>query len=133
MKIKMNVYLDDVRSGPVSPDWVIVRGVDNAMILLQQGLVNDLSLDHDMGPNEATGYELLCWMEENNIWPSGNVSVHSANPVGAAKMHQAIDAHNNRLVECKFCGRYEDNIHSHLHRDSWVCSDCWDDRLKITE
>ena len=39
----------------------------------------------------GTGYDLVCWMEENNMWPVHKPHVHSANPVGAAKMRIAID------------------------------------------
>lgn len=34
---------------------------------------------------------------------------------------------------CKFCGDVCLNGEPHLHRNTWVCVDCWDDRLKCTE
>lgn len=131
--MKINVYLDDCRPGPLSSEWVIVRSAKSAMVLLKCGIVNDMSLDHDMGNNEPTGYELLLWMEENNIWPSGNISVHSANLSGATKMKLAIESHERRMVNCKFCYKLNDSLFCHLHQDTWVCEDCWDDRLKTTE
>ncbi len=94
----MNVFMDDVRPGPTSYDaddfwqnWVVVRSVRNTKKLLEWGQVNDLSLDHDMGPGQETGYDLVKWMAENNIWPNGKISVHSANPVGAENMRATID------------------------------------------
>lgn len=102
----MHLYLDDVRNGPDFTDvgwenWVIVRSVENAKLLLKTGLIEDMSLDHDMSTNSETGmendsgYKLVCWMEENNIWPKGIISVHSANPVGRDKM-VAVLKKNNR-------------------------------------
>lgn len=92
----INVYIDDIR---ILPDyyknsdelWVPIRKVEDVIGLLQKGVVYDLSLDHDMGTDEPTGYDLMCWMERNNVWPKGNVYVHSANPVGAQKMQVVID------------------------------------------
>jgi hypothetical protein len=42
-------------------------------------------------PHVGTGYDVVCWMEEHGIWPKTKPRVHSANPVGAARMRQAID------------------------------------------
>ena len=39
----------------------------------------------------GTGYTLVCWMEETGIWPKEKPTVHSANPVGRARMRAAID------------------------------------------
>lgn len=41
----------------------------------------------------GTGYDLVCWMEQTGHWPRQKPLVHSANPVGAARMRQAIDRH----------------------------------------
>lgn len=87
---KINVYMDDIRSPLLGPAWVLVRSVGAAKVLLSAGLVNNMSLDHDMGLNEPTGYDLLCWMEWEQVWPEGNVSVHSSNPSAAERMRQLI-------------------------------------------
>jgi len=84
--------MDDIRHGPDVGslqeydlkdwmDWIIVRSVDNTKRLLELGLVNKLSLDHDMS-SESTGYDLAKWMAEFGHWPKGEIWVHSANPVG---------------------------------------------------
>lgn len=39
----------------------------------------------------GTGYDLVCWMEKTGHWPKEKPKVHSANPVGAARMRLAID------------------------------------------
>ena len=60
------------------------------------------SLDHDLSiraaigqkpPFEKTGYDVVCWMEQNNVWPIHGVAVHSMNPVGKERMLQVIDRH----------------------------------------
>lgn len=96
MKDIINIYMDDVRPGPfcnVMPesgflpdlpdwmDWITVRSVANVKRFLEMGIVNKLSLDHDMGTDE-TGYDLAKWMAETGHWPKGQIWVHSANPVG---------------------------------------------------
>jgi len=109
----MNIYLDDTRPGPTGPrtnptygdwsDWVIVRSVSNAKLLLNTGLVNKLSLDHDMGMSidiidsklHATGHDLVKWMCKHNVWPKGEITIHSSNIVGAKNMQSMIDQYRN--------------------------------------
>ena len=94
---KVNVYLDDVRSLPYTAfedeegrKWILVRDINFCKWLLEQGVVHEMSLDHDLGIGHPSGYDLVCWMEETGKWPSGYINVHSANPVGAQKMVVAI-------------------------------------------
>ena len=104
--MKINVYLDDMRT-PKSvrrignedveigdPRWVITRTIEDTKVLLLAGIVNHMSLDHDLGPGD-TGYDLVTWMESENVWPAGSIQVHSANPVGKQNM-LAVLAKNNR-------------------------------------
>jgi len=111
----IDVYLDDVR---ITPDgWVRTWTDKQTRDLLRQGMVRKLSLDHDLGACDkclngrnveqwleengynstphcehfGTGYTLLCWMEENDIWPAEKPTVHSANPVGRKRMQAVID------------------------------------------
>lgn len=103
-----NVYMDDVRPGPFYngqqeygyppdpadwADWVTVRSIANVKRFLEMGLVNKLSLDHDMG-SDATGYDLVLWMAEHGHWPKGQIWVHSANPVGRDKMMGTIERYH---------------------------------------
>lgn len=111
----MNLWLDDMRPAP--PGWQWVKTVQEAQALLRTGDVEHASLDHDLGACAAcmggmteedwlratnftqmpqcehfgTGYTLVCWMEEHNVWPTNKPTVHSRNPAGAAKMRAAID------------------------------------------
>ena len=101
------MWLDDCRDpacfGRIG--WYWVQTIEEAKALLLTGNVIEASLDHDLGiwatlgewERELTGYDLLLWMEENNIWPVHGVHVHSANPVGAKRMKAAIEDHYKRL------------------------------------
>ncbi len=111
--MSINLWLDDIRNpnhfGRIG--WTWVKTVDEAKSLLADGQVRRASLDHDLGacakclsawgdstyvdamPNcehFGTGYTLVCWMEETGHWPMERPTVHSANPVGAARMRQVI-------------------------------------------
>jgi hypothetical protein len=58
----MKVYLDDHRPAPAG--WVQVRTADDAIALLRDGAVTDLSLDYDLGdPHFGTGLDVLDWLE----------------------------------------------------------------------
>lgn len=103
----MNVYLDDLRCGPNNDwerrtcgweGWVIVRSVENVKVLLKAGLVDNLSLDNDMGFNSMvlgqlnlTGKDLVLWMVSENIWPKGTITIHSENFICARDMKELID------------------------------------------
>ncbi len=104
-------------SRPVPDGWLHVRTLDEAKAVFASHSVQNLSLDHDLGACSAcmkgltaeewleashyesmpncehvgTGYELCLWMAENGIWPTNKPTVHSANPVGAARMLGVID------------------------------------------
>ena len=84
-----DVYLDDERATPSG--WHRCHHVWEVVALIKAGEVRRLSLDHDLGDGEKTGYHLVLWMIENNRWPREKPVVHSANPVGAMAMRQLID------------------------------------------
>ena len=97
----VNLWLDDVRDpnefGFIG--WTWVKTCDEAIELLKTGKVVRASLDHDLSINatlgfpdkEKTGYDVVCWMEENNVWPIHGVEVHSVNPVGRQRMKMVIE------------------------------------------
>ena len=117
----MTLWLDDVREpwrhGFIGAEWA--KTYDEAIAQLASGEVTFASLDHDIGacadctremkhigdmktpettfynrcPHEKTGYDVVCWMEQNNAWPRDGVRVHSANPVGRARMEAVIKRH----------------------------------------
>jgi len=99
------IFLDDVRMPP-SDRWTIARdaGIAYAMILdaHKSGKNIIASLDHDLGEDIPTGYDLLNWIEKDiattDFRPIIAFSIHSANPVGRVRMEQAIGAIEARLL-----------------------------------
>jgi hypothetical protein len=111
----MKLWVDDHRPAPRG--WRSVRSVAAAKVYLEQGLVTDISLDHDMGAcaectargrhigrmtrpgntfydycsHVPSGYDLCLWMEQAGRWPRCSVRVHSANPAGARRMLAVIE------------------------------------------
>ena len=95
------MFLDDIREpwrvGLIG--WTCVRTVEAAIAALKTGKVTQASLDHDMtieqtlglDDRKPTGYDVVLWMEANNVWPPGGTAVHSLNPTGKAKMERIID------------------------------------------
>lgn len=90
----MKVYLDDIREAPAG--WQRVFWPDEAIALLESGMVTDISLDHDLGDDtRGTGYNVVQWIEEavamRRFIPP-KIVVHSANPVGRDRMLRGISA-----------------------------------------
>ena len=102
----MKLWLDDIREpwkhGFINSEWC--RTADEAIQRLKIGDITFASLDHDLSiddtmgtpKGEKTGYTVICFMEENNIWPMNGVRVHSMNPVGRQKMEAVIYKHYGR-------------------------------------
>ena len=88
----MKVFLDDLRTEP--DGWVRVFWADQAIALLESGLVTDISLDHDLSNDQrGNGYDVLLWIEEavhlrNFSLP--RMQVHSANTSARLRMQAAI-------------------------------------------
>jgi hypothetical protein len=90
----MRIYLDDERTPP--PGWTLVRWPDEVIALLQQNVVEEISLDHDLGDDErGTGYDVVLWIERA-VATAGfvppRIRVHSANSSARAKMEAGIEA-----------------------------------------
>lgn len=114
----MKIYLDDLRATP--DGWTRAYTVEEVQQLLQNNVVTNMSLDHDLGINSCTtcrevtlcdipgddprdlckctchverltGYDLVKWCAENNIWSMYKPTVHSANPAGRQNMQAVIE------------------------------------------
>lgn len=96
------IWLDDVRPAP--DGWVRCWTATEAINALIKGDVAIISLDHDLGDggymqdHPGTGYDVLCWMEEKKFndpsWVVPIIKIHSANPVGVARMKVVADKLN---------------------------------------
>lgn len=91
----VNLWLDDIRPAPAG--WAWIKNVDQAKVFFILTGVDKISLDHDLGENLETGYDLLTWIEKRvaeKKWagPMPQFSIHSANPVGRKNMLAAIES-----------------------------------------
>lgn len=104
---KVKIYLDDMRDTPEG--WIRTYDYLSTISKLYEteGHCEILSLDHDLGEPvfdicgtiipEYTGYSVILFLEEmayNDFWKiiPDKITVHSANPVGRAKMEAGIAA-----------------------------------------
>lgn len=86
----IRLWLDDVRPAPEG--WTWVKTVSEAQYYLSQGNVDEVSFDHDLGDvGILTGYDLVKWMGNNDIWSRQKPRVHSMNPVGRRSMEGYIN------------------------------------------
>jgi len=74
----------------------IVETAAEAIGLLEERDWDYLFLDHDLGGQQmvesgpGTGYEVAVWLEEHEDRQPPNIVIHSFNPDGAKKMHDAL-------------------------------------------
>lgn len=113
------IWLDDLRPAPSG--WLWVKTADECIAALKRASVTEafveVSLDHDLADEhlidarsdymsggymphtyrEKTGYHVVLWMAENDVWPD-RIHLHTANPVGRDAMRACILRHRpNRL------------------------------------
>jgi hypothetical protein len=91
----MKIFLDDIRTPPEG--WVFVPTPSATINLLKSGLVEELSLDHDLGDDEGigTGYDVLLWIERQvvlNGFKPPKIYIHSDNSSAKIKMQLAINS-----------------------------------------
>lgn len=100
MKI-VKIYLDDVR--PCPEGYIYVQSAQDCIAKLSENFllgntIEHLTLDHDLGDDVfGTGYTVILWLEKYAsdgvfIVNPDYITIHSANPVGRAKMQSGIDA-----------------------------------------
>lgn len=100
-KMKMNLFLDDVRPCPFVGNWITVTNYDEAIKALNEHDFEFAHLDHDLTvaqtigqpDDEKTGYDVVMYMKEHNKFPLTDCYVHSLNPVGAERMCRVIAEH----------------------------------------
>lgn len=90
----MKVWLDDERKMPEDYD-VWVKDAAWAKKLIDEGEVTFISLDHDLGENSGTGYDVACHIEmlvSNGQIKMPKWSCHSQNPVGKKRIVEAMES-----------------------------------------
>jgi hypothetical protein len=89
------LWLDDVREPPDS-DWVWVKTSLAAIKMLRSIIFELVSLDHDLGLDAGSGYEVLVYIEaeahRNPKFQVPKMIVHSSNPPARKRMLQAIES-----------------------------------------
>ena len=97
----MKLWVDDIREAPEG--WDVARTYDEAVKKLLTTSYRVVSLDHDLG-EEKTGYDIACVIEAMVVKgyevPS-MIMCHSANPVGKARISQAVKSIYQRVIEGK--------------------------------
>ena len=95
----VKIWLDDIRSAPGG--WIRTKTVDETIEELRTGLVEELSLDHDLGEvpdgmgydEDENGYTVLLWIEEqvfNHNFTPPKIKLHTDNASARVKMKMAI-------------------------------------------
>lgn len=99
----MKIWLDDMRQEPEG--WVRCHWPFQVIDFLKTGRVTHLSLDHDLGcffGEERTGYEVMTFLDEychfNPEFKLPEITFHTANPVGLARMNRVYLKLKNRPI-----------------------------------
>ncbi len=112
MKETVKLWHDDVRTPP-NDQWVWARTNQEAIEILSEYNVVEISLDHDLGLDhlepipenfiykgdspDGTGYDLAKWMCANDALPP-KITVHSWNAPGGEKMVKLFKMYGCRAV-----------------------------------
>lgn len=86
----INVFLDDLRRCPEG--FVLARTAEECMLLLEECEVNILSLDHDLGLGEPTGYDVARFIVERGKYPK-EIYLHTSSAMGRSRMFQLLYKH----------------------------------------
>lgn len=92
----MNIYLDDETEDvrPTPEGFIRCRWPEEVIEHLKTGQVKIVSLDHDLGCDERTGYDVCLWIEQEVVlheFQPPTILIHSANPVGIARMRRSVE------------------------------------------
>lgn len=95
----VKLFLDDKRHPPSPIGWWLARSAAEAIQILENHSVSEISFDHDLGssPEEATkepsGYVVACYIEDRaraGTIPRMKWDIHSWNPVGRKRIEAAM-------------------------------------------
>jgi hypothetical protein len=111
----MKLWLDDMRKPPFGYD-LVAKTADECIQMIKDHRVEHVSLDHDLCPahyslaessygygepprildrsgfQEKTGYAVLEWMREANVWVP-EIHIHTLNTQGGEDMLALLKAH----------------------------------------
>lgn len=81
----MILLIDDMRNLPA--DLTCRTYTEGIAALRERGPWSLLLLDHDLG-EDRSGYDVICWLEENPEFLPGEIRCVSSNPPGRARIEQ---------------------------------------------
>lgn len=88
------LYLDDMRDTPKG--WDRAHTAQECVEALATQKYDTVSLDHDLGDKQPTGYDVLVWIEEtiqeHKDFKIPTIFIHTDNPVGRIRMVQALES-----------------------------------------
>lgn len=102
-----NLFIDDERMPPDDGrTWVIARTLAQSMVeIIDRGMPNYISFDHDMGENEKTGFDIVKEIvamdmdatdEKYKLPADFDFYVHSQNPIGKENIESYL---NNYIAQ----------------------------------
>jgi hypothetical protein len=106
---ELRVWLDDLLDDRAAPEGRIhVTSAGAAIALLDTGWVVELSLDHDLGDDEAAGKGVHVIdhlaerqvLEGRDLWPRDGITIHSANAAGASRWRGRSSATRASVTTC---------------------------------
>ena len=100
---QIKVFLDDIREPP-DLGYIHVTTPHECEVILTEGEVDVLSLDHDLGLGDnKTGYSVLEWIEreiyDSGLVPPKLIIIHTGNPPARQRMIQACESIKRLLIE----------------------------------
>lgn len=102
MKIKIGIWLDDVRPKPEDGfgyKWVWYTRAEDMIEDLKRYInwgpshsweLDQISLDNDLGEGNMEGYKVLDWLESLLIPVDFGIHIHTSNPVARERMRAII-------------------------------------------
>lgn len=121
----MYLWLDDYRKPPLASGipWTWAKTADEAIEFLKTGSVLFASLDHDLadehywaydnqwdrkdkGFKEKTGYDVMVWMEEHNVWPPEGIRIHTMNTARKPVMLEVVNRQYGRTFQYQYPGTH---------------------------
>jgi hypothetical protein len=87
MAVMRKVFLDDKRPAPKG--FLLVTSAEQCIEALEQGKVEVLSLDYNLGLKKPTGYQVAKYMVEKQVFPA-EIIIHSNSRRGRLKMYRLL-------------------------------------------
>lgn len=85
----INVYMDDYRAVPRG--FTLARTTEECLLLLRECEVGVLSLDHDMGPEDVSGSEVVRRIVLEGLFPR-EIFLHTSSLWGRKEMYEMLFA-----------------------------------------